>query len=78
MAKKMDNKKAVMSGVNFLELLFLLFLGLKLAGKINWNWWLVFSPIWGPLALIIALLVVILLGIGVEAIIDGFTKKGDK
>lgn len=36
---------------NFLELLFLLFLGLKLAGKIDWSWWLVFAPLWAPLIL---------------------------
>ena len=27
-------------------LLTLLFLGLKLAGSIDWSWWWVFSPIW--------------------------------
>ena len=27
-------------------LLFLLFLGLKLAGAINWSWWWVTSPLW--------------------------------
>lgn len=44
--------------VNFLELLFLLFLGLKLAGKIDWSWWWVFSPIWIPIILVV-------LGVGV-------------
>lgn len=38
---------------NFLELLFLLFLGLKLAGKIDWSWWWVFAPLWAPLILVV-------------------------
>lgn len=25
----------------------LLFVGLKLAGLIDWSWWWVFSPLWG-------------------------------
>lgn len=33
------------------ELLFLLFLGLKLTGNIDWSWWWVFAPIWGIMLL---------------------------
>lgn len=42
------------TGTLFLELLFLLFLGLKLADKIDWSWWWVFSPLWIPVALVVA------------------------
>lgn len=28
----------------------LMFTGLKLAGKIDWSWWWVTSPVWMPLA----------------------------
>jgi len=35
---------------NFNSLLLLLFIGLKLAGFINWTWWWVFSPVWVPFA----------------------------
>lgn len=34
----------------FLELLFLLFLGLKLGNVINWPWIAVFAPLWIPFA----------------------------
>ena len=44
----------------FLTLLFLLFLGLKLGGAITWSWWAVFAPIWVPLAIIAALLLLII------------------
>ena len=33
----------------FWEWLFLLFLGLKLTGNIDWSWFWVFAPIWGRL-----------------------------
>lgn len=34
------------AGLNVLHLLFVLFVGLKLTGQIDWSWWLVFAPIW--------------------------------
>jgi hypothetical protein len=49
------------SGIGVLGLLGVLFTGLKLAGIINWNWWLVTLPFWGGFALfgIIALVFII-------------------
>lgn len=35
------------------ENLFVLFVGLKLAGFISWSWWWITSPLWIPLLLII-------------------------
>lgn len=32
--------------IKFYELLFLLFLGLKLSNHIDWSWWWIFAPIW--------------------------------
>lgn len=53
-------------GVGLLGLLFLLFLGLKLGGIIQWSYWWITCPLWAPFALIGACLVVgsILIGIG--------------
>lgn len=36
----------------FLSLLGLLFVGLRLAGCIDWPWWAVLAPFWGPLAFV--------------------------
>lgn len=60
--EKFDNKtsKAAKGGVNFLELLLLLFIGLKLAKIINWSWWWVFSPVWIPASLVIIMIVIII------------------
>ena len=32
--------------ISFVQALGLLFIGLKLTGHIDWNWWWVLSPIW--------------------------------
>ena len=45
-------------GVGFFDLLGLLFIGLKLAGVIDWSWWLVLAPIWGAWVLIFIIAVI--------------------
>ena len=37
--------------------LFLVFLVLKLAGVIFWSWWWVTIPLWGPVAIMLAIFV---------------------
>lgn len=32
-------------GIDFIDALQLMFIGLKITGNIDWNWWLVLSPI---------------------------------
>lgn len=49
----MSKEKISITGINFLEALFLLFLGLKLGNVIDWSWWWVFAPIWLPLVLVL-------------------------
>jgi len=43
-------------GINFLGLLGLLFIGLKLGCVIHWSWWLVLLPIYGPFVIFIVLI----------------------
>jgi hypothetical protein len=43
----------------FLGFLTLLFVAAKLFGYINWSWWTVFLPLWGPLVFVVVLLTVI-------------------
>ena len=45
-------------GVGFTGLLTLLFIGLKIIGKINWSWWWVLSPIWISFAIGIILFLI--------------------
>jgi len=46
-------------GITFLDLLQILFIGLKLLGKIDWSWWWVLSPIWISFFLIIVIAVIV-------------------
>ena len=45
-------------GIGFTGLLTVLFVGLKLTNVIAWSWLWVLSPIWIPLLLLIAILVI--------------------
>lgn len=54
------------SGVSFAGLLFLLFLGLKLAGVIAWPWVWVFAPVWIPVLIALVLILVVLVAAWVK------------
>jgi hypothetical protein len=58
MNDKANNQVVVRGGVGLSELLGVAFIVLKLMGVINWSWWLVTIPLWGPIALIIAVVIV--------------------
>lgn len=58
----MDNKNVSGGGIGFTGLLTIVFIVLKILGKINWSWWWVLSPIWGSFVLafvIIAITIII-------------------
>lgn len=48
-------------GMGFFEVLGLIFLVLKLTGQIDWSWWLVLLPIYGPIVLYIGGFLIFLL-----------------
>lgn len=50
----MDNRKTGVAGISLSGLTFIVFLVLKLCGVIDWSWWWVTAPLWGPFALLIA------------------------
>lgn len=46
-----------------------LLIGLRLVGVIDWPWWAVLLSVWGPLALVAALVLVIaVLEVAIEAL----------
>lgn len=52
----MSEKKSVnTSNISFINLLTVLFIGLKLTGHIDWSWWWVLSPLWLGLVIIMVL-----------------------
>ena len=48
-----ENKNITVRGSGLGTILFVVFLILKLLGKIDWSWWWVTSPLWISWALII-------------------------
>ena len=59
--------KALVS-VGFFDLLFLVFLTLKLTHTIAWSWWFVTAPLWAPLCLIILAVIIFVVLAGCAAI----------
>lgn len=49
------------SGIGFVGLLTIVFIVLKLLGKITWSWWWVLSPLWISAGLTIPVLLGILI-----------------
>jgi phosphoglycerol transferase MdoB-like AlkP superfamily enzyme len=63
---------------NFLSMLTVLFIGLKLTGFIDWSWWLVLSPILLPIGLVLIVLVVWGIGMLIKIIIGRWRAKRTK
>jgi len=70
-ASKSDGDSTSSHGASFLDLLAILFIGLKLTGYIGWSWAAVLSPIWMPWALALAIFAVI----GTIALIAEWVKR---
>ena len=47
-------------GIGFCGLLTIVFITLKLLGKITWSWWWVLSPLWIGFAVFILILILII------------------
>lgn len=70
MSKYNNQKNVSTGGVSFCGLLGLLFIGLKLGGVINWSWWWVLAPLWGPFALALLVLLICIIIIGIAGFRD--------
>ena len=55
------DKEVKTAGLGFAEALTLLFIALKLTGRIDWNWIWVLSPIWISISFLAVIFLVILL-----------------
>lgn len=53
-----ESKQAASGGISTLGLLGVVFVTLKLCGVIDWSWWWVLAPFWGPLGLLLAIFAV--------------------
>ena len=58
----MSNSSSSSSGgIGFAGLLTIVFITLKLLGKIDWSWWWVLSPIWISASLVVVMLIAVFL-----------------
>lgn len=55
------------SGIGFLGLLAVLFIGLKLTGYIDWSWWWVLAPLWIGWAIVLGIIAIVLLIAAISA-----------
>lgn len=51
-------KNNTSNGINFLELLQVCLIVLKLCKIITWSWWLVFLPVWIGIAIFVILFII--------------------
>lgn len=55
---EMSNNNSSSNGIGFAGLLTIVFITLKLIGKIDWSWWWILSPIWITAAFVLLCVVV--------------------
>ena len=69
-----NNKNTVLGGgLTFLQVLFLIFLVLKLTGKTvvaSWSWWWVTAPLWGGFAMIFGVWALVMIILGLTALFN--------
>ncbi len=67
----MSNKTTTTSsGIGVFGLLGVVFVTLKLLGKITWSWWWVTAPFWGGFVLAVAILIILFVVACIAVIID--------
>lgn len=63
-----ENKTTVNGGIGFVGLLTIVFIVLKLFGKITWSWWWVLSPILIEIAVALLILAFMLILAVIKAV----------
>lgn len=59
------SKEVSSGGISFFGLLAIVFITLKLTNVIAWSWWWVLLPLWGPVAFMLSLGVLVLIVLGI-------------
>ena len=60
-----SSKSITIGGTGFFNLLFLVFLVLKLTKVIDWSWWWITAPLWVPVSISVLFFVLVLLTVTV-------------
>lgn len=59
----MSKSSSSSGGIGIFGATFIVFLVLKLTGVIDWSWWWVTAPLWGPIAVVAAVLAVVVVAV---------------
>lgn len=70
-----NSNGAYIAGLSFTSVLGLIFIVLKLVGVINWSWWLVLLPIYGPTLFVVVIIAVLMI---IGLIINHFEKRKER
>lgn len=54
----MSTSKNTGGGIGLFGILFVVFLVLKLCNVIDWSWWWITAPLWGPLAIAVVIAII--------------------
>jgi hypothetical protein len=63
-----NNTQAQSGGIGFFGLLAIVFITLKLTNVINWSWWWVTAPLWGPVVAFLGFGAVVLIIVVIAAV----------
>ena len=74
--KKENIKVDVNTGALFFELMFLMFLGLKISGAIDWAWIWIFAPLWVPVVIALCIVGVMFVVLAITAGAESKKNKG--
>lgn len=75
MGYKSEGAVKVIGGMGLCDALFLLFLGLKIGGVIDWSWWWVTAPLWGQVAIALVGAVILIVVFIVMIVIKAVSKS---
>lgn len=75
MGYKSEGAVKVIGGMGLCDGLFLLFLGLKIGGVIDWSWWWITAPLWGQVALALVGAVILIVVFIVMIVIKAISKS---
>jgi F0F1-type ATP synthase membrane subunit a len=48
-----------LDGLSLMAILIMIFTALKLTGLVDWSWWVVFSPLWAPITIVMFILFIV-------------------
>lgn len=71
----MSNNNSSSGGIGFLGLLAIVFIVLKLTNHIDWSWWWVTCPLWGPAAIVIFYFIIRLILVLISGLLSNKATK---